>query len=241
VGGKDARPRPAATTLDLAAFHGERDVIAAGIAADDLELGAENTVENARKLIGIGSLAGATDDELLFERIFKLGDAARLPGDADAHLVVGAADPGELVGLELSALGAQQRIECGAAADSAQCSAVLRPDIVEPIGKTQASRALQVLGHDGRIAGDVLAEMAGQHAGIKVIGTAHAVADIEIDFLAPVEFRRRLRVSKRCRQRCEGADRDAADPNPNAHRATFARAQTRARFPLDRTSRSPSP
>ena len=73
----------------------------------------------------------------MLEHICKLADTARFPGDADAHLIVGAADPGELVCLELCAARAQQGIECGATADGPDNGAVLRPDIVEPVGKPQ--------------------------------------------------------------------------------------------------------
>ena len=51
---------------------------------------------------------------------------AGVPGDADADLVVGAADPGVLGGVELRRLVAEQRIEAGAAADGAERGAVLR-------------------------------------------------------------------------------------------------------------------
>ncbi len=60
-----ARPRPAAAALHLAALHRQRDVVAARIAGDDLELGAEHAVEDARELIGVGRRAGAADDQLL--------------------------------------------------------------------------------------------------------------------------------------------------------------------------------
>ena len=198
-----ARPRPAAASLHLAALHGHRDVVAAGIAGDDLELGAEHAVENAWELVGVGGLAGAADDQLLREHVFQLGDAAALPGDADADLVVGAADPGELVGLELRALGPQQRIEGGAAADGGDGRAVLRADIVDPVGEPQAAGTFHVLRDDGRVARDVLAEVAGNDARIEIVGAADAVADIEIDVLALVEFRRRLRMGKRDRRNCE--------------------------------------
>src|SRR5580692_5276131 len=117
IGREYARPRPATAALDLAPLHGQSDVVAAGIAANDLELGAEDAVEDARKLIGIGGLPRAADDQLVLEHICKLADTARFPRDADAHLIVGAADPGELVCLELRAARAQQGIECGATAD----------------------------------------------------------------------------------------------------------------------------
>src|SRR6185369_17734427 len=109
---------------------------------------AEHAVEHARELVGVGRLAGAADDQLLAQGVLEPGDAAALPGHADAYLVVGAADPGELVGLELRALGAEQRIEAGAAPDGADRGAVLRRHVVEPVGEPQAAGALRVLGDD---------------------------------------------------------------------------------------------
>ena len=212
---QDARPRPAAASLHFAALHGHRNVVAAGIAGDDLELGPEHAVEDAGELVGVGGLAGAAHDQLLREHVFQLGDAAALPGDADADLVVGAANPGELVGLELRALGPQQRIEGGAAADGGDRRAVLRADIVDPVGEAQAAGTFHVLGDDGRVARDVLAEVAGDDAGVEIIGAADAVADIEIDVLALVEFRGRLRLRRR--GRCDERRCNAADPGRNTH------------------------
>src|SRR5262249_45941549 len=84
VGREHARRGPAATSLPLAPFHRERDIVAAGIAGDDSEFGAEHAIEDARKLIGVGRLTGPADDELLAQRVFEPSDAARLPGDAHA-------------------------------------------------------------------------------------------------------------------------------------------------------------
>src|SRR5262249_29619906 len=250
VGRQHARPRPAAASLHLAALHGERDIVAAGIAGHDLELGAEHAVDDARELVGVGGLAGAADDQFLRHDVFQLGDAARLPGDADADLVVGAADPGELVGLELRALGAEQRIEGGAAAEGGDRRAVLRADIVDPVGKPQAAGAFHVLRDDGRVAGDVLAQMAGKHAGIEIVGAADAVADIELDVAALVELRGRLREGERYRRKYENGGRNGARPGVMTHHAllksplgllTSARAHSPARSPPGRTSPNPSP
>src|SRR4029077_4050187 len=103
------------------------------------------------------------------------------------------ADPGEAVGAELRTLGAQERIECGAAPDGGERGAVLRADIVDPVREPQAAGAFPVLRYDRRIARHVLAEMAGDDARLHIVGAADAVADIEVDVAALVEVRRRLR------------------------------------------------
>jgi len=43
---------------------------------------------------------------------------------------------------------------------------------VEPVGKPHAAATFHVLRQDDRIARDVLAEMAGDHAGIEIVATA---------------------------------------------------------------------
>ena len=145
-----ARPRPAAAALHLAALHREPDLVAARIAGDDFILVPSTPLSDLRELVGVGRAAGAADDQLLGQQVLELGDAAGVPGDADADFVVGAADPGELGGVELRGLVAEQRIEAGAAADDAERRAVLRADVVEPVGEPQAAGALHVLRHDRR-------------------------------------------------------------------------------------------
>ena len=110
-----ARPRPAAAAVHLAALHREVDVVAAGIAGDDLHLGAEHAVDDARELVGVGGRAGAADVELRGQQVFELGDlGAAVPHHADADLVVGAADPVEL--------GCRRTARpCGRTADRSRC------------------------------------------------------------------------------------------------------------------------
>src|SRR5262249_50840032 len=198
VGRDQARPRPSAAALHLAAFHGEHHLAAARIAADDLHLGAEHAVENARELVGVGTHRGAADGDLLGEQVLELLDArGGVPRHAHAHLVVGAADPGELGAVELGALLAEDRIEPGAAADGGDHAAVLWGDAEHPVGEPQAAGAFHVLRHDRRIAGDVLGEVARDDAGVEVIATADAVADVEIERLALVEVGRALGAGDR--------------------------------------------
>src|SRR5205085_5983613 len=89
-------------------------------------------------------------------------------------------------------------------ADGAQRAAVPGCDVVEEVGELQAAGALEVLRHDRRIARDVLAEVACDHAGIEIVGAADAVADVKLNVAALVERRRGLREG---RQRCDHAER----------------------------------
>src|SRR5205085_3777075 len=109
---------------------------------------------------------------------------------------------------ELCTARAQQGIECGATADGPDDGAVLRPDIVEPVGEPQTPGTLQVLGDDGRIARDVLAKVTCKHPGIKVIGAAYAISDVELEILAFVEFRRPLCASGQMRKQKKESDND---------------------------------
>jgi len=63
-----------------------------------------------------------------------------MPGDAYADLVIDAADPVELAGVELGLGRAKQRIECGAATDDPEGGAVLGRDIVEGTSNNVGSR-----------------------------------------------------------------------------------------------------
>src|SRR5262249_53691484 len=151
------RPGPAATALHFAALHGEADVVAARIAGDDLHLGAEHAIDDARELVGISRRSGAADYEFLGESVFDLVDAGGIPGNAGADFVVGAADPVELAGVELRRLIAEKRIEGGAARNGADHRAVLRQGVVERIGKAEAAGAVHVLDDDSGVARYVLA------------------------------------------------------------------------------------
>src|SRR5947207_353701 len=197
----DARPRPAAARLNLAALHGEGDVVAAGVAGDELQLRAEDGVHRLREDVGIGARAGAADEDVARVEVLEARDAGLAPRRAHAHLVVRAAEPAELRGLELRALGAEQRIERNAAADGAEHRAVLRRRLVEPIREPQAPRAFHILRHDDRVAGKVLSDVPREKARIDVVAAADAVADVELDHLAFVELA--LRLAERWRDHAD--------------------------------------
>ena len=101
LGRNHTRPRPAAPGCDFAAFHGQVNIIAAGITNDDAHFRAQHAVEDFGKLVCIGAAARAADHQLLLERILKRGDARRVPGDAHTDLIIHAADPVEFCGIKL--------------------------------------------------------------------------------------------------------------------------------------------
>ena len=155
-------------------------------------MGAQNAVEHARELIGVGAGAGAADGELLGEQVLEFGDAGILQCHADADLVVGTAQPVELDGVELIAFADQQWIEGDATAESGEDRTVLRCHAVEPVGEAQTAGAFHVARYQGRIAGNVRAHVAPDHAGIEVVGAAGRVADIFVDAAIFVEIGRVL-------------------------------------------------
>ena len=140
-----------------------------------------------------------------------------MPGHAHAHLVVGAADPGELGAVELHALGREHRIETGAAADDGEHRAVLRRDPIHPVGEPQAAGAFHVPRDDVRPSGDVLADVAGERAGVEIVAAADAVADIELDVPALVELGRGLRGGERQRPKHQERGRHRARPLQPIH------------------------
>src|SRR5262249_19541064 len=78
--------------------------------------------------------------------------------------------------------------------------AVLGRDVVEKIGGAQAAGAGHVLRDDRRIARDVPAEVARDHASVGVVAAPGAIADNEGDVAAAVEIGERIGTRARERQ-----------------------------------------
>ena len=192
-----ARPGEGAAALRLAALDRDRHLVAAGIAADDLELGAKHAVEDLRHGLAFVARSGGGDDQFLLPHLLEGRDAGLVPRGAQAHLVVGAAEPEEFLGVELRALHAEQRPERAAASHGGERGAVLRRLLVHEVGQPDRARAFHVARHDRRVAGNVLADVARDHAAVEVVGAAGREADIHADGLAFVELGDRLRVRAR--------------------------------------------
>ena len=73
--GLDARPGPAAAGLHLAALHGKRNVVPAGITGDDAHPGAENVVDRLREKVGVGRGAGPAHEHLARVELLEAVDA----------------------------------------------------------------------------------------------------------------------------------------------------------------------
>jgi len=103
-----------------------------------LRLRAEDGVDHAGELPGIVIVADRPDQQLLARQVLEPGDPGCIHRGADAHLVVHAAEPGELARRELGARLAEHRIERRAAADRAEDAAVARAALASQL----ASRRL---------------------------------------------------------------------------------------------------
>ena len=175
-----------ADRLDLAALHREVDLVRAGIAADQLELQAEQRGERAR--IGGRHRAGAerADMQLLLVEVVDRThlEPRRIVGEADAGLGDRRAEPGDPGGVEARFRHARDRGAGDALVGNRNRGAVLGRNIVDVVGRHQSAGAGHVLRHHRGLAGQVPADMAGHRAAEQVVGAARRAADHHPDGLA---------------------------------------------------------
>src|SRR5262249_29741953 len=161
---------------------------------------------------GVGAGPGAADDERLRPHVGPGLDAGRRTKRTDADLVRNAAEPAELRGLvKRPFAAAEQRIEERAAGEAAEGRAILGPEWVEAVRRLDRAGARHVLHDNGRVSGDVAADVAAERAGVEVVATARGVADHQVDAAPAVEVGHgvRLRANagahERQRYQCQGA------------------------------------
>ena len=152
----EARPRPVANALNLAALHREADFRRAIVAGDDLELRAEQFVVKARRDFRI-DIRLAADNELLVEQILRRLEWRRGQREGDSRLAVEVAQPVELVEVEMHLPGHGQLGEQHATLDEANGQAIARRGVVEQIGGDHAAGGGHVLHDDGGRARQMLA------------------------------------------------------------------------------------
>src|SRR5262249_56909414 len=145
-----------------------------------------------------GMVAGdvRSEGERLIEQVVEFGESRGSRGDADADLVIGAADPGEFRSVKSRAGFVEQWIEGGAPAGRADHCAVARRRRIKIIGEAETASAFHVLRHDGRIAGNMVAEPTRDQARVKIITATDAVADVKIDRFAAIEIGDALRARR---------------------------------------------
>ena len=106
----------------------------AGIAGDYAKLRAQFAIERARKKLGVRGRAVAAHDHLLLEDVGERALGRRVPGDDNADLAGGRAEPVDLAHVEPHALFIEERLERDRALHRADDAAVLRRDVVDVVG-----------------------------------------------------------------------------------------------------------
>src|SRR5262249_28262224 len=154
---------------------------------------AEEVAEHVREHVVVGAGALSAHGERHREHVVPAFELGGVPGYAHGRLVADAADPGVAPRIELAGIRTEQWLHRYAAANHTERGAVLRRDVVEEVGEPQASGTGHVLRHDGWIARDVLADVAGKEAPAEVVVAADGVADQQLDGLAAVKVGHRLR------------------------------------------------
>ena len=110
-------------------------------------------------------------------------------GDADGGSVLGRdAEVFELAPVELNAGFAQDMLEDQSADEMADGEAVRLGDFVDVIGGDQTAGAGHVFDDEGRIAGNMLAQVARDGARVGVVAAAGGAADDDADRFAFVEW-----------------------------------------------------
>jgi hypothetical protein len=107
-------------------------------------------------------------------------------GDAQAHLIGDAAEPGEFGTVEFGFV--EERRDAHAARERADDGAVFGSDGINVIGRLEAPGTGHVLRHDAGTARNILTEMPRQKPRICIVAAAHAIADEERNALALVKI-----------------------------------------------------
>ena len=170
--------------FDLGALHSEHRFVGGRIAAHDLELGAEHSIEQRRNDLGEIARPGAGHRRLVALGILDRLHLRGVPHDVNGVTGGEAADPDELGGIVLHGGVLERLLDRERLADDAERSAVLRRHIGDVVGGAQRAGARHVLRYDRRIAGKMASEMACNQAAHQVVGAAGRVADIDGDSLA---------------------------------------------------------
>ena len=183
----DAAPRPAEAAVDLALLHGVGDVVAAGIAQHQRDLGAGQVLRQKREAPGIVQKAGRAERGLGLEQVGESLDRRRVPRHRDRDLAAGGADRVQAQRVVFARGRIEQRVDRIGARHHADDRAVVRRGGVEMEDRGDAAGAGTVLDDDGGLARNVIAQMARQKARGDVVKPARRIADDELYVLALVE------------------------------------------------------
>ena len=188
--------------LDLAPFHRQVNLVAAGIAGDDLEFGAEKLVHHRGIDVGDCALARRAGNDFALAQVVDGLDAGRVPDRHGLDHRRERAEPVEFFCIEAHALRADRLRRGKIVAEHADVSAVARRLREQIVRHVDAAGAGHVLRHHVGIARNVLADMARHQARMQIVFAADAHSDQHVDGLAAIEVGRRLGLrGRRCHAR----------------------------------------
>src|SRR5262245_21734089 len=225
--GLDARPRPIADALQFFPLHRQNDFGGPGIDVDDLELRADERVQEPRRRLRIDA-GGAADDQLLLEKVVGRLVRRGVPRRRHRHFAVDTSDPVETLEIEADRLRVPVLYQQHAPHHEGDDGAVPGRGIGDVIGRRETAGSRHVLHDDGRRARDMLTEVARHQTRLSVVAAARAGADDESDLPAGVEFGNRLRRGASCGEQCCGREQKR-DPVHRASRSIHARTLPRPR------------
>src|ERR1700722_1485693 len=219
VAGPRHAPGIADDAVKLAALDGQHQFLSAGIAGNDLELGAEQGVERLGEYLLIAPGAGRANFQgRAIENILEAWCRPGLANEKATNLVVHAAEPGEFGGVEFRRpkRRVEDRLHGDTAPDNGDLRPVSRRRMRHVARQIKGARARPVLWDDQWIAGKVFAEIAGEQPAIGVIAiTGGRIADQEPNLLADKTGFVLLRLAPRREREHDGQPQgDCAKPAP---------------------------
>ena len=203
--------REAAIAIDLPLLHGHAHRRAVRIAVEGPELRSDQRIQHARHDGGIGLRPVAAQFDLAGLGVLEAVGAGGAPAKAGGDIARHRADPVEFQRIEFRGVVAMQGIGDEVARGQADDRAIARGHIVEIIRHHEPAGAGHVLGDDGGLAGNMLANMALDHAHVDVIARARAITHEKADGLAPVEILHRLGGGGRAKRQNGGGGEGCPD------------------------------
>ena len=175
---------------------------AAGISHDLLDRRVEHLAQRRAVDVVARSLAGRTQDKLF--AVHHLVPGLRtVIAVAVANSVIGCddADPGIIAEVELDPFGLDDGLRDHARIEDHHHRAILRRGEIEVANRGQAAGARHVLHDDGRISGNVIADVARNIARVTVVAAGRREADDDTEHLALVEVVGAR--ARNCRRQCD--------------------------------------
>ena len=174
--------------MDLAAVDSQDDVTGVLIAADDLELGAQDRIQGGGKNMHAAANAIRPDNHLLTHEIICVLDRRALADDAQVGVGCRRSQPAELSRVEVRAPVSHDRPCRYQPVQGAELEPVLRRKRVDVIGGLEAAAAGHVLDDDRGRTGNAAAEMRADEPGPDGISAGRSDVGNELDLLAGVKL-----------------------------------------------------